>query len=422
MRFVWILLLLVSCAYGRPNVVLIIADDFGAEACYPYGCDTNLTPNIDSLSTDGMRFTHMNAAQWCNPSRQMLFVGRDMGRIDSLLVGGGSPNIGSNEVCIASIMKNAGYKTGIFGKCDPLDDSTQPDNNLSYINYHGFETAVIWNQLSDDGYKYDDAATESEYIEYVCMTNVLDFIETNQDEEFFLIYSPFNPHAPFHSPPIYPPASTTIDKWWLQVRYVDYCVSNILNQVESLELSSNTVVIFTGDNGNDPSITVSFDGTPVQGGKFTNDEKAYRVPFYVRWPGQISAGTTYGGVTAFYDIAPTIAEIGETSMRGGFIVDGISFLDQLLGDTNDHRRIMSTIGISSQQYSKSNTLKIINDSGSLEYYTDNWPYGDATNAVPSHRESIDYIGLSYGYTNFSIKAYGDRAWYGSTNEFILQIP
>jgi len=201
--------------------------------------------------------------------------------------------------------------------------------------------------------------------------------------------------------------------------YADGLVGNILDKIDAMGISSNTVIFFTGDNGTPEQINSSFQGTILSGGKSTSDERGVRVPFYMRWDGVLPTNTTYSGILQFEDIAPTIAQICQVVMPQDRIIDGHSFYNAITGSSNAYVRnftyMDTTFGAS--QNSKNTTRKLLNGTGLIN--VGNWPYGDIVISDSSQLDTIAHIQLEHNSTNRTIVLFGDRPWGGSTNEYIF---
>jgi arylsulfatase A len=417
---VLLLFLLAVTVFSRPNIVIIMVDDLGAYTCAPYGCDTNLTPNVDSIATDGMRFINMNSKPSCAPSRAALMTGRG-----SIRTGVKSPtsasNLTTNETTIASVLRDSGYATGVFGKWNLYQTAQEFATQTEQISAHGFDTNITFEGPTID---YGDPSSNETYSPYSYLQGALSFIEDNSANEFFLYYSMGLVHSPHDVPtPLDPDFTGTPTGFhWEKMKYVDFCVSNVLSVIESEGVVSNTVVIFTGDNGTDTIIDSSFEGTVISGGKASADEDGVWVPFYIKWPGQVGAGTTYSGVSKFEDIPVTIAEICRVVMPQDRLIDGRSFYNQILGGSAWRPdEIFMETQFGTQRQAKNQDYKILLDGSVYDLYSlRNRPFGDIEVTSISQVDAINRIQLEYFLGSMTNRSFGDRSWGGSTNEFVLE--
>jgi len=438
MRLLLAFLFATTC-FSAPNIVFLMTDDRGLETCVPDGNVNGwVTPEIDSIATGGMRFSRMNSEVSCSPSRALLLTGRWPNAANRL-----DPNINfptlslgpldTNEVTIADILGDVGYVSATAGKWNLYyGDETTNATIVAEAEQHakdcGFDYAFIPNPGNTPVTYWSGGEGVGDYLPDTInswATNwMADRVASN--ETFFLTYS-------FHLIHILGDASyqvtpnnlgetneTDAVKAQGMWEYHDVLVGNVLDQIDALGIADNTIVIYCGDNGTDSSLTNSYNGTPITGGKIGSDETASRVPFYVKWPGTITPASTYDGLSSFADVLPTLAEIAGTYQRGGQLNDGVSFYGGLLGTESSHRKyILEKSRLALDAYKDLNWKWL--DNGNL-YSITNWPHGDVETTPTDVLHSNTIINLSTRYTNDYFKAYGDRPWYGSTNEYIFHRP
>lgn len=358
-----------------PNVIMILVDDMGYGDLSFYGQKTLSTPIIDKMATEGMHFTNMyTGSTVCAPSRASLMTGLHTGHTS---VRGNLPEqlLGDDELTLAKVFKNAGYKTGAIGKWGighppPPDDPKKKgfDYFYGYLNMwhaHNLYPEFIYengvkvplknktslvdgkNPWADSPEGTGVAEVREEYVHNLLDEKGLNFIEQNKDNKFFL-YMAYNvPHANNEAGPFKGDGMEVSDyyefaeKDWpkpekgfaAMIRNIDNSVGMILKKVADLGLDENTMIIFCSDNGPHQ------EGNHVM--EFFNSNREYRgmkrdfydggvrTPFIVRWPDTIKAGTKSEQTFAFWDLLPTFAElIGQQKPE---ITDGISFYPTLLG-------------------------------------------------------------------------------------------
>lgn len=424
MRFVvtlTVMLLLASLAYAKPNVIIFMADDYGADACFPYGCDTNVAPSIDSLATDGMMFLDFTASSSCSPTRAMLMTGRlsDKNGVPAVVLS----NLSTNEVAFSRLARDVGYETGIVGKWNLYTASRANlegiANQNQQLTIHGFDFEDTFIGTTID---YGDSSTQETYTPYQYNQSALGFIEDNSSNQFFLVYNFGLVHEPYGSTPLDPAfTGTDTDYFWEMVEYMDWAVSNVLDKIQSEGIYSNTVVIFLGDNGTDDLVTLSFDGSPTEGAKLTPDESGAWVPFYLRWPGVVDAGSTNVSKWGVQDISITLADVMGFRMPSDRLIDGRSFYQSLTTNQIPRREFVMTSYQGSNGFCKDGTRKLIDNlDGSYTLYDiTQKPFGDIEVTNKTHLDRSIELKLENVYTNVLQSSFGDRPWSGSANEFIL---
>ncbi len=362
---------------GRPNIVYIIADDLGYAEVGCYGQKKIKTPNIDKLAAQGMRFTqHYSGNPVCAPSRCVLMTGKHSGhaqvRANKQVGGqegwklgstiGGQWPLEAGTVTVAKILKKAGYTTGAFGKWGLGRVGTTGDpNKQGFDHFYGYicqrqahtyypnhlwrDGKVEWLEANKDG-------KEGAYSHDLIADEALKFVKANKDRPFFL-YVPFTiPHVALQVPEDslaeyrgkWPDPPYIGDKGYFphpnpracyagMVTRMDGDVGRIMSLLKELNLEDNTIVMFTSDNGptfNGGSDSEFFESArPLRGLKGSVYEGGIRVPFIVRWPGKIKAGSTSEHICAFWDFLPTCCELIGVDAPGD--IDGISILPTLLG-------------------------------------------------------------------------------------------
>jgi arylsulfatase A-like enzyme len=242
-------------------------------------------------------------------------------------------------------MKNAGYRTAIFGK---WHCGTQLRHNPTN---HGFDEYVGFLIGGSDYHKHGnwmDGTQVKEQIGYsthIITDRSVEFIERNKDNPFFLYVSHAAVHNPYQTPTDTPENRPKNKKQSLEqtrARYrimldeLDKGVGKILDTLRKYNLEENTFVFFFSDNG---SVRMGTNVRPYRGGKFSNYEGGHRVPAVARWPGRIKAGWTSDELIVGMDLLPTIMEIVGVEVPRQRKLDGISIKDHLLkqADLPDRR-------------------------------------------------------------------------------------
>jgi arylsulfatase A-like enzyme len=352
---------------ARPNVLLIITDDQGFGDLDIHGNPKIHTQNLDRLARESVQFRSFYVSPVCSPTRASLMTGRynyRTGVVDTYL---GRSLMHADEVTLAEMLADAGYRTGIFGKWH------LGDNYPLRAMDQGFQESLVLNgggigQPSDPvgGESYFDPLLRRNgvwvktkgYVSDVITDAALKFINENRDRPFFA-YLAFNaPHTPLEVPERYyakykqmnlrredfpgvkevggNPIPQSFDpettaKIYGMVENIDDNLGRLLRRLDELELSDNTVVIFMTDNGPQQP---RYNAGMFQR-KGTTHEGGIRVPFFVRWPGRFEAGRKLGRIAAHIDVTPTLLEVCGVAKPTQVKFDGVSLLPLLKGERVD---------------------------------------------------------------------------------------
>jgi arylsulfatase A len=232
---------------ASPNIVFILADDFGLDGVGCYGSDRfkGKTPNLDKLAESGTRFTQCYAMPLCGPSRCTINTGRYGFRTG----GSTNPSAGSpsykDEPSIARTLKQAGYATGMAGKWRQMGDTP---GDWGFDEWLTDPTAGGWywkNSYTKNG---GEITTPQEvYCPDECMDFALDFMRRNKDKPFYFYYPTHLIHGPILKTP--DSKAETKDFYEDNVAYLDKQVGQIVAELDKLGLREKTLIVFTGDNG-----------------------------------------------------------------------------------------------------------------------------------------------------------------------------
>lgn len=350
----------------KPKVIFIILDDMGPADTGAYGSKVIATPHIDRLAAEGMRFTQAYAGcSVCGPTRSTLLTGRHGGRTTVRANSGGIP-LRAEDVTIAEVLRPAGYISGGFGKwgVGDLDTDGVPERH-GFARFFGYYHQLHAHQfypeeLIDTGRKvplpnkgfYDvkrpegavstrNPATGGEYVfsGYRIFEEMKAFIRANKDRPFFC-YAPWTmPHARREIPDDDPAWQLYKDKPWSaqEKGHAAYCsladrlVGETLALLKELGIEENTLVFFCSDNGAPNTSKILQSSGGLRGAKGQMYEGGIRIPFIVRWPGKIRAGTTSDLPIYTPDVMPTLAELAGATAQLPQGTDGLSLVPELLG-------------------------------------------------------------------------------------------
>ena len=330
-----------------------MADDLGVYDVGCYGQKHILTPNIDRLAAEGLRFTQCYAGSTvCAPSRSVLMTGQHTGhtrvRGNSALKGGVGPQrrlpFRPEDVTVAECLKRAGYATGISGKwglgepeTDGIPNRQGFDFWFGYLNQqhaHSYYPAYLWRNT--EKVAINPGGTRTDYSHDLMTKEALDFVRRSKDRPFYLYWTTTIPHAKFEVPSLEPYA----DKPWPEparayaamVTRMDRDIGRLMALLKELDIDGDTLVFFCSDNGGYVAgeARKMFDPQgPLRGNKGNLYEGGLRVPMIVRWPGKVKAGGVSDAAWAFWDFLPTACELAGVAPPKG--IDGISVLPTLLG-------------------------------------------------------------------------------------------
>jgi arylsulfatase A len=320
----------------KPNIIFILADDYGLDGVGCYGSDKHKTPNIDKLAASGTRFETCYASPLCGPTRCLLMTGRYAFRTGGLQNGswrnGGPGAKSADEPSIAKVLKQAGYVTGESGKWRQVGETPR---DWGFDEYCTDPTAGGW--FWKDTYEKNGEQInvgKEVYNPDIIQKFSIDFITRHKDKSFFLYYAMHLVHGPILRTP---DTTDGADLYEDNIRYMDKQVGELVAEVEKLGLREKTLIIFAGDNGTALNYPSTIGGRMINGKKGTLLEGGARVPYIASWPGVIPAGKVCKDLISFADQLPTLAELGGAKLPEGMKVDGISHAAQLRGEKGTPR-------------------------------------------------------------------------------------
>jgi len=389
---------------SQTNIVFFVIDDLGWMDLSCQGSEFYETPNIDSLAASGMRFTQGYAAHpRCLPSRYGILTGKfpgangvpggssllpaDFTMAEALQAGGyatffagkyhltgsiGSPNLPQNQGFDINISGgHAGSPPTYFfpykksGEPDPTDELNK---NALFLDNTTPAGGMVVDRITGKSYlRTANRGFTGEYITDRLTDEALDWMASNADHPFFLYFSHYGVHTPFEAPQAlinkYTAKLATMDygtrpeyissgvgqqkmrqnfpTYAAMIESVDQSVGRVLDKLVELGISSNTVVIFTSDNGglsnrggyNNRELATS--NYPLRTGKGWLYEGGIREPFIVKWPGVTAPGVNSNAVVNGTDFYPTMLEMAGLPLQTNDHQDGVSFVPALQGQAFD---------------------------------------------------------------------------------------
>jgi len=394
-----------TAAVRRPNVILFLVDDMGWMDSSPYGSKYFQTPNMERLAKQSMRFTDAYALPLCSPTRASLLSGQYSSRHGVTSASGHqSPQppgyaflpesapanrplimpesknyLDPAQQTLAEVLKAAGYRTAHIGKWHlGLTRPHWPEQQGFDVAFHCHpDPGPPGNYFSPYGVVPDgDPRGRSrvgtitdgppgEYITDRITDEAIKFIEASKDKPFFLNFWQYGIHGPWgHKEAYTAEFAKTSDPRGVQgnpimasmLKSVDESLGRVLDKLDELKLTNNTVVIFMSDNGGNTHSNTPEDrktgrkadtpmmadwrkwagdrpptnNAPLRDGKGRLYEGGIRVPLMVCWPGHIRPGTTSDAIVGPIDIYPTVLRLTDVAAPQGQVIDGVSLLPVLL--------------------------------------------------------------------------------------------
>ena len=361
----------------KPNIIFILADDLGIGNVGCYGADHFQTPNIDRLAGSGIRFEHCYAAPLCGPSRALLLTGRYAYHTGMTGNDSGPLVKPDQEVMIPKILKPAGYVTAMCGKWSQLQWQPSDWGFDEYLRFNG--SGKYWNtQAGNKKYTLNGnliPLADGEYLPDTMQKFVVDFIRRHERQPFYIHYAMSHVHAEILPTPDSAPDSK--DLYYDNVAYMDKLVGQLLAELDRLNLRTNTLIVFAGDNGTAQGYAAR---CTINGGKALSGKKGEMlecgalVPCMVSWPGEISSGKASASLISFADFLPTLADIAGASVPASLKIDGRGFAPQLLGQSAVWPRDYVFVELGRHWYDREMSWKL-NESAEL-FDTKNAPYAE----------------------------------------------
>jgi arylsulfatase A-like enzyme len=347
-----------------PNLILVITDDQGYGDLGAHGNRMIRTPNLDRLHQQSVRLTQFHVDPTCSPTRAALLTGRYSTRTGVWHTVMGRSLLHPDEITLADVLGENGYRNGIFGKWHLGDNyPLRPqDRGFDEVLIHGGggvgQTPDYWgNDYFDDHYLANGVWTRFEgYCTDVFFDQAIRFIERNRERPFF-VYLPANiPHWPYHGPSDLAEAyreegvPEPMASFYGMIENFDHNMGRLLSQLREWNLESNTILIFMSDNGtaagvarpppgSESSLVNDTSPTPkrwtgfnagMRGQKGSPYDGGHRVPCFIRWPaGGIEGGRDIAQLTAHLDLFPTLVELAGLRVQATMPLDGRSLVPLL---------------------------------------------------------------------------------------------
>ena len=326
--FLLFVTLIPSLAADKPNFLIILTDDHGYGDVSAYQKTVVHTPNIDRIGSAGILFTAMRAnCTVCSPSRAAMLTGRHADRV-------GVPGVIRTQAenswgyfdpkvpTLANELKRAGYHTSLIGKWHLGLTSPNLPNERGFDFFHGFIGDMMDDYYKHSRYGNNYMRRDNEVIETKGHATEIftdwaidSFRDRKSNEPFFMFLAYNAPHYPIQPPKEWlekinqrePQLSAASARNVAFVEHLDHNIGRLLDALDATGLAKNTILVFAADNGG--SIPHAQNNDPWRGGKQDHYDGGLRIPFMVRWPAQIKAGTRSDYPGLLFDIFPSFLEL-----------------------------------------------------------------------------------------------------------------
>lgn len=304
-----------------PNLILIIADDLAWDDSSPYGHDSILTPNLQRMADEGMRFDNaFTTTSSCSPSRASIITGRYPHQTNAEELHFPVP---ADQITFVERLKEKGYWTAAAGKWHLGDEIRDRFDEIREVDTSGF-------QLPSG----DTTGKFKETLEGEAQSGCVDWVPMMRDrpagKPFFLWLAALDPHRPYHSGIIPEPARADEIKvapyhpdtpavradyqlYYDEVTRLDKYVGLVMDELDAQGVADNTMILFISDNGR-----------PFPRDKTTIYDSGIKTPWLVRWPATVKPGTSTNKVVSTVDIAKTFMKLGGITNMGQTF-EGVDF-------------------------------------------------------------------------------------------------
>lgn len=333
------------CAQELPNILLITADDMGYDDVSAHGSPHSQTPNLDDLAQQAVTFSDFSVSPVCSTTRASLLTGKHFYKTGVSGVHGGRDYMHLSEKILPEILKQKGYKSGMWGKW-------HTGKSEGYFPWdRGFDEAYyaeLYRHKNSFGFLNGDKVEHNEWVSKVVTDYALAFMEKNKAQPFLAYVSYLAPHEPWLAPKEYiqpflekgmRPATANL---YGMISEMDFHIGRLMDYLETSGLIENTIVIFLSDNGpwwdssNFGAMKkdewIARNPTEMNGNKGQSWQNGIRSPLFISWPSRWAPANVERYVDV-KDILPTLMDIAEIKTAPDSLMEGESFLPYLEGKT-----------------------------------------------------------------------------------------
>ncbi|WP_231603590.1 sulfatase family protein [Neorhodopirellula pilleata] len=323
-----------ASSLSNPNVIFFLTDDLGYSDISCYGAKKVMTPNIDALAAEGVKFTDFHTgASICSPSRAAfltgaypqrcgLYMGINENREEHWFLG-----LHPDELTLAEQFKKQNYRTFMIGKWHLGSESEFHPLKQGFDQYYGMPSNVGHSPKFFDGEKVLFAQAPLNQLTNLYTQRAIDIIKRRSDQPFFLYFAHNYPHTPYQAGKEF--IGTSKDGMRGDViQELDWGFGEMMKTLNDTGIADNTIVIFSSDNGPvKPEYAAPFRGT-----KYVTFEGGHRVPFIFHWPALIKQGFESVTPIVAMDLFPTLSEIIGAPLPADRKFDGVSLVPLLNGE------------------------------------------------------------------------------------------
>lgn len=341
--FFLLLLFSFSARAQRPNIIYIMTDDMGYADLSCYGRKDYSTPNLDKLAAQGVKFINAySGAPVCTPTRTAFMTGRypartQVGLMEPLTTSRRDSSIGltTDIPSVATLVRNVGYETALIGKWHLGFKPENSPNRNGFDYFFGIHSGAAdyishkGDGRKDDLYENENPVSAEGYFTDIIADKAIHFLRQPHQKPFFLSITFTAPHWPWQGPndKAYPDSMRYTDGgspavYSAMMKSLDDAVGNIMKTLDNEQLSKNTLVIFTNDNGGEKFSDMG----GLSNSKMSVWEGGIRVPAFVRWPEKIKPHSSTEQVAVTMDWTATILAVAGAKPHKEFPLDGVNLL------------------------------------------------------------------------------------------------
>ncbi|MEM9142471.1 MAG: arylsulfatase [Bacteroidota bacterium] len=350
---------------NKPNIIFIIADDQGYGDLGHTGNPYVKTPALDQFSAESINLTNYHVGTTCAPTRAGIMTGRNCNRNGVWHTIMGASILNPDELTMAEVFQQNGYKTNMIGKWH-LGDNTSyfpQDRGFDEAFYHGGggvgQGPDYWNNdyFDDTYFRNGNPEKQEGYCTDVWFNEALDFMERNTDQPFFCYLSTNAPHGPFNVPEAYYNRYKDVEgitedqkRFYAMISNLDDNFARLEAKLEELDLAENTILMYTTDNGTARGIQIHKKtnarmgyNAGMRGTKGSEYDGGHRVPMIIRWPkGGLAGGKKLNELMAHVDLLPTLAKLSGIAFTPKKKLDGADASLYLRGKAKLPERFLVT--------------------------------------------------------------------------------
>ncbi len=406
-----------ALAKQKPNIVVIVADDLGYADLGIQGSADIVTPNIDSIAKNGVRFTNgYVTAPVCAPSRAGFLTGRYQQRFGlELLPAAGQADFGLpvNEMTLGNRLKGLGYATGAIGKWHLGTQSQFFPTQRGFDEFFGFligtHSYTVWNQPNNPIYRGTQTVNETTYLTDAFSREAVDFIQRKQGQPFYLHLAYNAPHDPLQATDEYLArfpniANTDRRTFAAMMAAMDDGVGKVLAKLRELNLEENTLVVFFSDNGGIPRTNTSLN-TPFSGQKDQLLEGGIHIPYMMQWKGYLPAGAVNSAPVNTLDVFPTAMAAATGRKFAEATLDGVNLIPYLAGAdaTLPHDKLYWRSG-TTQYAMRAGDWKLLFFQNTTRLYNLANDQSESTNLATSNPTKLNELKALYDQWNSQLPA------------------